>query len=452
MSARIGPARLVGRGRRAWRHPGVVSAVALFWCAASSAAAQERLPADSVLERLRAAVATPDVRAAAFQKVLRTVRARYHDRGLNGVDWDAAGLRVLADVDTTTTVGALYDVLGVMTSALGDAHTRVHDPVRAVLRVQQAGVSTGVLVWPVDTSAVVVTTDSALTIAGGPLRPGDRIVAVDGRAVAQVVRGLVPSSTTGSAHSTTFRAWTRVLEGPPGSSARVLVEDTTGQQREVVLRRTVRSAVPVVRSQLLPSGVLVLRFDGFRAGMASALDSALRAYPEAAGVVLDLRWNGGGSASEAGRVIGLFVGERVVTARTSVRSRWLWMERERQGQWTAGGTGTQRYAGPVAVLVSPRSASGAELVASSLQEEGRAVVVGERSCGCLLGITRYEPLPGGGELAVSEVGLVAGRSGRRVEGDGVHPDVVVVPTRSAIARGVDAVLDAAVAALRPPPP
>jgi carboxyl-terminal processing protease len=49
------------------------------------------------------------------------------------------------------------------------------------------------------------------------------------------------------------------------------------------------------------------------------------------------------------------------------------------------------------------------------------MIAGEPSCGCLLGFLGYARIPGGGELAYSEVGFVMA-NGKRIEGEGVIPD------------------------------
>jgi carboxyl-terminal processing protease len=74
--------------------------------------------------------------------------------------------------------------------------------------------------------------------------------------------------------------------------------------------------------------------------------------------------------------------------------------------------------------VNSQSASGSELFAGTMQATGRATIVGETSCGCLLGFLGYARVPGGAELAYSEVGFVLG-NGKRIEGEGVVPDVPV---------------------------
>ena len=79
------------------------------------------------------------------------------------------------------------------------------------------------------------------------------------------------------------------------------------------------------------------------------------------------------------------------------------------------------YKGPVVILLNSGSASGSELFAGAMQATGRAEIMGQPSCGCLLGFLGYARIPGGAELAYSEVGFVM-QNGKRIEGEGVIPD------------------------------
>jgi carboxyl-terminal processing protease len=112
----------------------------------------------------------------------------------------------------------------------------------------------------------------------------------------------------------------------------------------------------------------------------------------------------GSATTRDGRPVTLFMGAIDVIA----------LHREVRGSADA-------YRGPVVVLVNALSASGSELFAGSLQAVGRAKVVGQASCGCLLGFLGYAYVPGGAQLAYSEVGFVLA-NGRRIEGEGVIPD------------------------------
>jgi carboxyl-terminal processing protease len=104
------------------------------------------------------------------------------------------------------------------------------------------------------------------------------------------------------------------------------------------------------------------------------------------------------------------------------------------------------YRGPVVILLNAGSASGSELFAGAMQSTGRAAVLGQPSCGCLLGFLGYARVPGGAELAYSEIGFVMG-NGKRIEGEGVIPDHPVPITLADLRVNRDRTLEEAQALL-----
>jgi len=96
---------------------------------------------------------------------------------------------------------------------------------------------------------------------------------------------------------------------------------------------------------------------------------ALNAFrdKEMAGLVLDLRNNGGGALTDAVGIAGLFLGEGpVVQVRKGDGESKVLRNYDRK----------VFYSGPLVVLVNRFSASASEIVAGALQDYGRAVVVG----------------------------------------------------------------------------
>ena len=89
-----------------------------------------------------------------------------------------------------------------------------------------------------------------------------------------------------------------------------------------------------------------------------------------AGIVLDLRRNGGGSLEEAINLTGLFIKEGPVVQVKGPDSEPI-IERDRDSQVF--------YDGPLIVLTSRFSASASEILAGALQDYGRAVIVGDSS-------------------------------------------------------------------------
>lgn len=85
------------------------------------------------------------------------------------------------------------------------------------------------------------------------------------------------------------------------------------------------------------------------------------------GMVLDLSKNGGGLLEDAVRISGLFLKTGGIVATRGTRGEFEVLEDEDPDV---------QYGGPLAVMISPVSASGAEILAGALQAYGRAVVVG----------------------------------------------------------------------------
>ncbi len=90
------------------------------------------------------------------------------------------------------------------------------------------------------------------------------------------------------------------------------------------------------------------------------------------GLILDLRFNPGGRLDQAVQLVDLFVDKGVIVS-TKGRNR-------PENIVTATGPGTLPYF-PMVVLVNEHSASASEIVAGSLMDNQRALVMGERSYG-----------------------------------------------------------------------
>jgi carboxyl-terminal processing protease len=88
------------------------------------------------------------------------------------------------------------------------------------------------------------------------------------------------------------------------------------------------------------------------------------------GLILDLRYNGGGSLEEAITLTGLFIREGPIV-----------QTREQDGRTDIGADtdASELYEGPLIVLTSRFSASASEILAGALQDYGRALIVGDKS-------------------------------------------------------------------------
>ncbi len=210
----------------------------------------------------------------------------------------------------------------------------------------------------------------------------------------------------------------RKLRGPRGSRVRVTLE--RGEKAKKRLR------VSVQRGRINPHTIVYKRLGRiahirvlrFSANTTTDLVKAVnRARAEIgsrlAGYILDMRNNPGGYLDQANSVSDIFLtGGRII----STRGRH---PRSRRVYWARPGD-TARNA-PIVVLVNGNSASSAEIVASALQDNSRAIIVGSNSYGKGT-VQSVAPLPNGGEIIITWSRFHA-PSGYALEQLGLLPNV-----------------------------
>lgn len=201
---------------------------------------------------------------------------------------------------------------------------------------------------------------SPADIAG--IRVGDKIIAIEGQDM------------TGADISDVSNR----LKGEPGTDIEVVIErniDTTRDTLTLTRRRISIPSVPyagIIRDNV---GYIVHDdfIDGSYVEMRQALES-LMANDSLRGVVLDYRSNGGGVLQEAIDIASLFVprGERIV----SIMGR----DSSSLAHYTTSNSPIAPNL-PVVILVSGNSASASEILAGSMQDLDRGVVMGQRTFG-----------------------------------------------------------------------
>ncbi|MDQ3907075.1 MAG: S41 family peptidase, partial [Acidobacteriota bacterium] len=162
---------------------------------------------------------------------------------------------------------------------------------------------------------------------------------------------------------------------------------------------------------------------------------------------IDLRENGGGEAESMIDTASAFLGAGVGLGEFTNRAGRTVATPQTRRTMLLAAEEIEPFAGRVVVLTSARTASAAEIFVAALRDAGRAVVLGEQTCGCVLAIRERHQLPDGGLLDVSEMDYRTAR-GARLEGAGVAPDETVTPTRRDIERGRDPALLRAVTILK----
>jgi carboxyl-terminal processing protease len=248
-----------------------------------------------------------------------------------------------------------------------------------------------------------------------------------------------------------MRAVRRLMTGDLGSTLAFTFERADGTRFDTVLTRRKITSRASESHRVLPSGFGYIRMGQWSLSLASRVLEGLEELKGTPGLVIDLRGNPGGAVPAVNRVLERFFTKQTPIGRSTTRTgkpvslffgAWeiIKLNAVIEGRPDA-------YEKPVVILMSSGSASGSELFAGTMQAVERAKVVGQPSCGCLLGFLGYARIPGGGELAYSEVGFVMA-NGKRIEGEGVIPDHLVVPTLADVRQGRDRALEEAQEVLR----
>jgi C-terminal processing protease CtpA/Prc len=369
----------------------------------------------------RATTLTP--REAANLRVFETawdlVNRKFYDPKFRGVDWPAAALKYGPQALAAANDEQLCGAVNAMLAELKESHNWASLPGRSAEDQEPPRARVGVWLTRVEDRWVVMRVQP-----GGPadvagVRPGWLFVTRNGRPL-------------GAEANFKLQEGEAVIDG-----------FLDGQDQTHLLTMTARLlALPEPReARELAGGVWYLRFDRFDGKSRRWLSDQLKTHRAAPAVVVDLRQNFGGDSLSLGITVGEFFPHRV---------DWGWFigrngreHEEDSWQW-----GSARYAGRVAVLVGGGTASSAEIFAHALQFHHRAELVGRQTAGAVVG-SRFFRLPNGGKLQLGVVNY-QGLDGRRLEGLGVKPDVVVSLKLADLRDGVDPDLAAALVALQNP--
>lgn len=194
----------------------------------------------------------------------------------------------------------------------------------------------------------------------GGVKPGDLMISIDGASL----KGVTSDKAS------------EMLKGEPGTAAAIVFrrngEDFT---KTLTRERIAISSVPYYG--MIDSKTGYIRFTNFTQNCISEVHNALADLKEKQGaesLILDLRSNPGGLVNEAVEIVNLFVKSGQEVVRTRGRAR----------QADAVFSTTQKPFAPdmpVVILINRASASASEIVAGSIQDLDRGVILGERSYG-----------------------------------------------------------------------
>ena len=208
-----------------------------------------------------------------------------------------------------------------------------------------------------------------------------------------------------------------LLSGETNTNA-ILAVKRNEELLSFIVKRTDMKTNPVT-AKILKDGVISIAISEFNRGSARALRATLASSgQERTGVILDLRGNPGGLLVEATDVAGAFLnGGLVVEFHKAGKSPEV---------FNALGNGDSKT--PLVVLVDRGTASAAEVVAAALQDRNRAIIVGEKTFGKAT-VQDSQSLSNGAEIELT-VGYYITPSGKKLDGQGIEPDIEVSSTEA----------------------
>ncbi len=414
-----------------------------------------------------------------FDYVWERINSTYYDPNMGGVDWLGAGEELRPVAMNTTTAAELRPILNELINRLGESHFAIvpgennslADSLQEIQEVmtdeemidQTSGLWTnGIdLRMVVDESGVSRATvfrlldDSAAEIGG--VESGWILQSINGESVEDLisaVSGTIANSqpSTEELDSLGFfvaRSLNTIVNGDLGEAVNMSFLDRTDSPQDLSISPLFREGVavrlghlPEVISQfsaeiIEPAHIGLIQFDIFMGPVIQQLTEAIRLFNEAevGGIVIDIRGNPGGISGMAAGIVGHLI---------SSRDQSLGEMYDRDSRLNLPvfpRPRSQRFEGPVAVLVDELSASTSEFLAAGIQDLSRGKIFGQTTAGMALPST-IESLPNGDLMQFVIFNMIRS-NGERIEGYGVTPDEIVTLTRAALISGEDPALNSA---------
>jgi carboxyl-terminal processing protease len=236
------------------------------------------------------------------------------------------------------------------------------------------------------------------------IKPGDKIIAVDGTSTKGL--SLVESS--------------QLMRGKRGAKTTLtIVRESRDEPFDVpITRGSVK--IKSVKWTDLEEGYIYIKITSFIENTSKDLEKSLleeqKKYTNVKGIILDLRRNPGGLLDQAVKVSDLFLTEGNIIVST--------IGRDPKSKEVTTATKRSKFSEtPVIVLMNEYSASASEIVAGALQDNHRAIIMGQRSFG--KGSVQSVIKLGDGSGLKLTVARYYTPSGKSIQAEGINPDIDV---------------------------
>jgi carboxyl-terminal processing protease len=366
----------------------------------------------------------------------------YYDPTFHGVDLDARFAKAEEDLAQASSVGQMFGIIAQAVADLGDSHTRFIPPSRTAQfeygwRMRIMG----------ETPCVIAVKPGSDAEAKG-LKIGDTVLAVDGNPLTR-------------RNAAMFEY--RYFLVRPTAQMRLTVQSSGGPQRQIdvatkiemgkkfkdltdgedywdLLREAENLSEKHRFVDSADQGILIWNIPTFDE-YGSELKAKAAKMLKYKSVIIDLRGNPGGYEESLKCLLGHFFDHDVTIGQLVGRGK-------PKKPVVAKTQGDGIFKGNLIVLVDADSGSAAELFARVIQLEKRGVVIGDRSAGAVMRSIVYTRQTAGEYVLLYGISITMNdlimADGKSLEGEGVVPDEIILPTGADLAAGLDPVLARAV--------
>ncbi|HVF57693.1 MAG TPA: S41 family peptidase [Pyrinomonadaceae bacterium] len=366
--------------------------------------------------------------AEMFDDAWRTMKYRFYDPKMHGMDWDAMRAKYRPLVEYVGDRQELLNIVNEMIGELNASHTGAAPPPGGR---EPGAVSTGHLGLELEADAGAGRYRVTHVYEEGPsdkdwvrVSVGDYLIAIDGKPVRagdeywqhlnyRLNRKVAVTFNNKPSEEGAWR--TRIEPTSMGNYSQLRYERWVKQRRELV-------------DKLSGGRVGYLHIQAMNAPSLRKFEKELREYRDKEAMVIDQRWNGGGNIEQ--ELLGILV--------------------QRQYQvWQPRGTEptTRPFAGffgPKVVLQNWRSASNAEMFPAGFRALGLGKVIGTPTMGAVIGTGSYSLIDGSTVRTPGTGVFLADRQRTNMENTGVRPDILVENAPDETLAGRDRQLEVAV--------
>jgi tricorn protease len=379
---------------------------------------------------VRVRVDRPAEWAEMFDDAWRTMKYRFYDPRMHGIDWDAARAKYRPLVEFVGDRQELLNIINEMIGELNASHTGAAPPPRGAA----SGVTTGHLGVELEADSAAGRYRVTHVYEDGPadkdwvrVSAGDYLIAINGKPLRagdnywQLLNNRLnrKSEVTFNSKPLEEGAWRTRIE-----------TIATNAYSQLRYNRWVKERRKKV-DELSGGRIGYLHIQAMNQPSLRKFEKEIREFRNKEALVIDQRWNGGGNI------------EQELLAILVQRQYQIWQPRgtEPAGRPFAG------FFGPKIVLQNWRSASNAEMFPAGFRALGLGKVIGTPTAGAVIGTGSYS-LIDGSTVRTPAVGVfLADPKRTNMENYGVQPDMLVDNLPEDNLAGRDRQLEAGVAEL-----